>query len=99
MSATADLFADEAPPAEVFDPRELSLTEGEWTRVLGGMRFRCLVDAVKVDWAGSRAVRCIACANAHTNGSHKIPWAAHCVVHRVMVSDTFPKLCREFVRK
>lgn len=94
MTATADLFADEAP--QVFDPRELSLTEEEWTRVLAGQKFRCLVDAEKVEWAGRRAVRCGSCT--HAGGSHKVPWSGFCRTHRVMVSDTFPKLCREFAR-
>lgn len=94
MSATADLFDVDAPPD--IDPRELSLTEEEWARVLNGHKFRCLVDAEKVDWAGKRAVRCGTCA--HASGSHKVPWSSFCRPHRVMVSDTFPKLCREYRR-
>ena len=94
MSATADFFADE--DLQVYDPRELTLTEEEWTRVLAGQKFRCLVDPAKVEWAGKRAVRCGNCANA--SGSHKVPWSGFCRAHRCMVSDTFPKLCREYVR-
>lgn len=94
MSAMLDLFAEEAPPD--VDPRDLSLSEQEWERVLNGYRFRCLVDAEKLDWAGSRAVRCGNCAKA--SGSHKAPWSGFCRTHRVMVSDTFPKLCREYAR-
>lgn len=39
------------------------------------------------------AVRCSNCAHAGDAGGD--PWRAWCLVHRQMVSNTFPKLCAD----
>ena len=92
MSAVLDLFdqatEDPAPPAPI--------TEEQWIRILDGKPFRILVKPEQIDWASRRAVRCIGCEHAGDSGG--APWRAYCLVHRVMVSNAFSKLCREYAR-
>jgi hypothetical protein len=55
-----------------------------------------LVKPEQLEWANQRGavVRCVDCT--HAPGEVHDPWSGFCLVHRVAVSNTFPKLCREF---
>lgn len=67
------------------------ITEAQWERILKGGKFALLVNPEQQEWAGKRAVRCGNCTHTTMRGD---PRRGFCVRHRVMVSDTFPKLCR-----
>jgi len=78
-------------------PHTGTLTDAEWKRVLRGRPFAILAKPEQIEWAHARGVapvRCISCA--HAPGETHDPWAGFCLEHRVAVSNTFPKLCREY---
>lgn len=75
------------------------LTDVEWKRALRGRKFWILVKPEEQERAAARgiAVHCIACRHA-PGEKHRDPWGSFCIVHRCEVSNTFPKLCRQYER-
>jgi hypothetical protein len=80
--------------AQVQTPEERAELERRWAEILKGRQFIILVSEEQRQWAGEFAVRCIRCV--HAPGERHDPWYGWCLVHRCLVSDTFPKLCPRF---
>lgn len=97
--SAGDVMGTESMPlleTEVASPAaKPPITEEQWVRILAGRKFRIMVSERQQKWAGSRAVSCITCKHAGRAAGGHDPWRAHCGVHSKMVSNAFPKLCRE----
>lgn len=77
-------------------PVSAPLTAAEWKRVLRGEPFRVLVTPKQLEFAAERAVRCMGCAHVRTQWTD--PWGGVCLKARLVVSNTFPKLCPAYER-
>lgn len=71
------------------------IPEEMWKRILRGQkkRSRPLIRTDQVEWAGKHAKSCGLCAHTTMHGDPRRGW---CTAQKMMVSMTFPVLCRDF---